>query len=313
MQRRLLEMHTDKDLFNLIKEAYPLNPREEFVSSTSDKLKQTARKINRIKRIKQFSFASTGIAICALAISWFFFYGGKNVIFNNQNTLHERNSASSSTVNHQDPLVYIYQSHNLESFFIESKTKDANEAFHDTKNITLVGKRFSQSLKNRGINSIHDNTNIMEILKEKNLPFSESYKVSRVPLEDVLENNKTIKMVFDIHRDSRKRSETTINLEGKDYPRIALIVSRSSANYEENFKFAELLHNKIEGKYPHLSRGVFVKVNPPKQNTYNQDLFGNSVLLEIGGPENTLDEEYRTVDVFSEIIKEILSDENNVN
>lgn len=76
----------------------------------------------------------------------------------------------------------------------------------------------------------------------------------------------------------------------------------------ENFKFAELLHNKIEEKYTHLSREVFVKDNPPNQNTYNQDPFDNSVLLETGGPENTLNEEYRIVDVLSEIIKETLSD-----
>ncbi|MFB6468856.1 stage II sporulation protein P [Cytobacillus sp. Hz8] len=301
-------MQTDKDLFDLIKEAYSLNPREEFVSTTATKLKQTARKIIRKKRIKLFSFTSTIIAICAIAISWFFFYGGKDVISNNNNTLQERNSSSTATVNHQDPLVFIYQSHNLESFFTESKINDPNEAFHDTKNITLVGERLSQSLRNRGINSIYDNTNIMEILKEKNLPFSDSYKVSREPLEEVLNNNKTIQMVFDIHRDSRKRNETTINLNGKDYPRIAFIVSKASVNYEVNLKFAELLHKYVEERYPHLSRGVFVKDNPPNQNTYNQDLFGNSVLLEIGGHENTLDEEYRTVDVFSEIIKEILSD-----
>ncbi|MFB6467411.1 stage II sporulation protein P [Cytobacillus sp. Hz8] len=300
-------MQTDKDLFDLIKEAYPLNPREEFVSATATNLKQTARKINRKKRIKQFSFTSTSIVICVVAISWFFFLGGKDVISNNHNTLQERNS-STTTVNNQDPLVFIYQSHNLESFFTESKTNDPIEAFHDTKNITLVGERLSQSLRNRGINSIHDNTNIMGILKEKNLPFMDSYKVSREPLEEALTNNKTIQMVFDIHRDSRKRSETTINLDGKDYPRIAFIVSKTSVNYEVNLKFAELLHKYIEERYPHLSRGVFVKDNPPNQNTYNQDLFGNSVLLEIGGHENTLDEEYRTVDVLSEIIKEILSD-----
>ncbi|NHC41528.1 stage II sporulation protein P [Bacillus sp. MM2020_1] len=301
-------MQTDKDLFDLIKKAYPLNPREVFVSSTSNKLKQTARKLTLKRRIKQFSIASTCIAICAITLSWLIFDGGKEVIFNNLNTHQEGKSASSATVSNQNPLVYIYQTHNLESFFTESKTNDANEAFHETKNISLVGERLSQSLKNRGINSIYDNTNIMEILKEKSLPFSESYKVSREPLEEALANNKSIKMVFDIHRDSRKRSETTINLDGKDYPRIAFIVSRSSVNYEVNLKFAELLHNYIEEKYPHLSRGVFVKDNPPNQNTYNQDLFGNSVLLEIGGPENTLDEEYRTVDVLSKIIKEILSD-----
>jgi stage II sporulation protein P len=111
-----------------------------------------------------------------------------------------------------------------------------------------------------------------------------------------------------IYRDSRKRSEATINLDGKDYAKITFIVSKSSVNYEENLKYAELLHNKIEETYPHLSSGVLIKDNRPYQNTYNQDLFGNSVLLEIGGPENTLEEEYRTVDALLEIIKKILSD-----
>ncbi|MEO2075961.1 MAG: stage II sporulation protein P [Bacillus sp. (in: firmicutes)] len=305
-------MQTDKDLFDLIKETYPLNPREDFVLETSNKLRQKARKLTRKRRVKQFSFASTGIAICLIAISWFFFYGGKDILTTNLYSSF-RDENSSSSVKEQEPLVYIYQSHNLESFFTEVKTDDASQAFHDTKNITLVGERLSQSLLKRGINSIQDKTNIMAILKEKSLSFSKTYTVSREPLKAALENNKSIKMVFDIHRDSRKKSETTIKLNGKDYPRMAFIVSRSSVNYEENFKFAELLHNKVEEKYPHLSRGVFVKDNPPKQNTYNQDLFGNSVLLEIGGPENTLDEEYRTVDVFSEIIKEILSDKNNLN
>lgn len=301
-------MQTDKDLFDLIKEAYPLNPSEEFVSTTSHKLKQTARKINRRRRINQFSVASTSIAICAIAISWFFFYGGKNVILNNHNTVQERNPASITTENSQDPLVYIYQTHNLESFFTESKTNDPNEAFHDTKNITLVGERLSEALKNRGINSIHDKTNIMAILKEKSLPFSESYNVSREPLAEALANNKTIQMVFDIHRDSRKRSETTINLDGKDYSRVTFIVSRKSVNYEVNLKFAKLLHSVFEEKFPNLSWGVIVKDEAPNQNTYNQDLFGDSVLLEIGGPENTLEEEYRTVDALSEVIKEILTE-----
>jgi len=301
-------MQTDKDLFDLIKKAYPLNPREEFVSSTSNKLKQFARKLTLKRRIKKFSIASTCIAVCAIALSWFIFYGGKEVIINNLNTNQEEKNASLSTVSNQNPLVYIYQTHNLESFSPEYKTNDANQDFDETKNITLVGQRLSQSLKKKGINSVHDETNIMQILKEKSLPYNDSYKVSREPLENALVNNKTIKMVFDIHRDSQKRSVTTINLDGKDYPRIAFIVSRLSANYEENIKFAKLLQNKIEDKYPQLSRGVFVKNNPSNQTTYNQDLFGNSVLLEIGGPENTLDEEYRTVDVLSEIIKEIISD-----
>jgi stage II sporulation protein P len=301
-------MQTDKDLFELIKETYPLHPRKEFVSSLSLMLKQTARKSTIKRRIKLFSATSTIMALCAITLSWLFFYSGKDEILNLY-ALQNKNPSSTSTVSSQDPLVYIYQTHNLESFFADSKTNDSIEAFHETKNITLVGERLSQSLKKRGIHSIHDETNIAQMLKSKSLSFSESYKVSRKPLEDALMNNKTIKMVFDVHRDSRKRSDTTINLDGIDYPRLAFIVSRSSIHYDENVKFAKLLHNKMEETYPGLSRGVMVKDNPPKQNTYNQDLFGNSVLLEIGGPENTLDEEYRTADALSEIIEEILSDQ----
>ncbi|MBY0121562.1 stage II sporulation protein P [Bacillus sp. S/N-304-OC-R1] len=85
---------------------------------------------------------------------------------------------------------------------------------------------------------------------------------------------------------------------------------KSSINYEENYRFAELLHNKIEEEYPGLSRGVLVKNNEYKQNTYNQELFGSSVLLEIGGFENTLQEEYRTADVLAEIIQDILKGDN---
>ncbi|MEH7440070.1 stage II sporulation protein P [Neobacillus drentensis] len=301
-------MQTDKELFDLIKEAYPLHPREEFVSATSNKLRQTARKLNRNRRITQLSFASTSIALCAIAISWFFLYGGKDVISSNRNTLQERNSAT--TVNNQDPLVYIYQSHNLESFFSEFNTKvPADQAFHDTQNITLVGERLSQSLKKAGISSVHDETPVMQILKEKNLPFNESYKVSREPLKDAIEKNKSIKMVFDLHRDSQKRSVTTTKIDGIEYAKIAFIVSGSSSNYEENVKFATLLHSKIQKEYPNsLSRGVLVKNNPPNQNTYNQEILDDSVLVEIGGVENTLEEEYRTADILAEMIKEILAE-----
>ncbi|MDR6121267.1 stage II sporulation protein P [Bacillus sp. SLBN-46] len=302
-------MQTEKELFDLMKEAYPLQPREEFVSDTSNKLRQKARKLNRNRRMKQFSLASTSIALCVIAISWFFFYGGKDVISSNHNTLQERNSATS--VKNQDPLVYIYQSHDKESFFAELNTKvPADQAFHDTKNITLVGERLSQSLKKAGIPAIHDETQVMQILKEGNLPFNESYKVSREPLKDAIEKNKSIKMVFDLHRDSQKRSVTTSKIDGIEYAKIAFIVSGSSSNYEENVKFATLLHNKIQKEYPNsLSRGVLVKNNPPNQNTYNQDFLDHSVLVEIGGVENTLEEEYRTADILADMIKEILSDQ----
>jgi len=60
-------------------------------------------------------------------------------------------------------------------------------------------------------------------------------------------------------------------------------------------------------KYPCLSRGVFEQGLQPK-NTYNQDLHNNSVLLNIGGVENTFEEAYRTTGALAEAIKEILEE-----
>ncbi|WP_409368665.1 stage II sporulation protein P [Lysinibacillus sp. 38-6] len=295
-------MQTDKDLLNLMKEAYPLNPREEFVSSTSVKLKQLARKRDRKRKFIQLTMVSTSVAICALATLLFIFQTKQDSL--HFNTTQEKNIAASTTT--ENPLVYIYQTHNLESFYSQSITTDSKEAYQDTQNITLVGERLSQALINNGIPSMHDKTNIMGILKEKNLYFHKAYDISREPLEKALANNSTIQMVFDIHRDSAERDMTTINLAGTDYSKVAFTVSTSSKNYEENYKFATLLHNKVEEKYPNLSRGVIVKNKPIGQITYNQDLFANAVLLEIGGIENTLEEEYRTADILANIIKELV-------
>jgi stage II sporulation protein P len=298
-------MQTNKELFDLMKETYPPDPRDEFVSATEVKLRQQARKLSRKRTFNRLSIASGGLILCVMAVSWVFFFSGKDVIHNVISSIGENNSLN--TVTKQEPLIYIYHSHNRESFIPEIKVKNPNEAFHESKNITLVGERLSQELKERKINNIHDNRDIMGILKERGLSFADSYMVSSEALQSTLDKYKNIKMVIDIHRDARKRQASTVKINGKDYAQIAFVVSGFSSNYEENRKFAIQIHKKIEEKYPGLSWGVHSKSD--RKNTYNQDLLDNSVLLEIGGVENSLEEEYRTVDAFANIIEEILKTE----
>jgi stage II sporulation protein P len=297
-------MQTDKDLFNLIKDVYSLNPRPDFILNTEVNIRKAARKLNRKKTFKRISFASSGFLFCIIAVLWIFPFSGDEVINKILTSFGANNSTS--TVLKKEPLIYIYHSHNQESFFSETQVKVPNDAFHPAKNITLVGERLSEVLNKKNITNIHDTRDIMGILKERGLPFYQSYIVSRESLSNALKNNKSIKMVIDIHRDSHQRKDTTTKINGKDYARIAFFVSRSSIKYEENLIFAKDLHNKIQEKYPGLSIGVMVKSNPDGQSTYNQDLMGESVLMDIGGVENTLIEEYRTVDVFAGIIEELI-------
>ncbi|MEO4054402.1 stage II sporulation protein P [Solibacillus sp. CAU 1738] len=297
-------MQNEKDLFNLIKEIYPQNPSKDFIVSTENKLRQHARSMNRKSKVKKVFAISSGILLFAFTFSWLFLFSGKDVMTAVINGFGEE--SMSATIEKNDPLVFIYHSHNMESFIPEINGKAPNyQVISETKNVTLIGKELSRALKDNNINSIHDGTNIAEVLKERNLSFADSYIVSREQLQNGLDANKSIKMVFDIHRDSQNRKATTININGQDYARIVFVVSTISDNYKKNRDFAMLLHEKLEELYPGLSRGVVEKEGKPR-NTYNQDVLDNSSLLEIGGVENTLEETYRTTEVLAKVIKEVI-------
>lgn len=218
------------------------------------------------------------------------------------------NSASASAENNQEPLIYIYHTNNNQSFYSEVVGElNSTPVTHPSNNITLVGKRLSESLEKKNIKNVYDNTDIMGIMKNENPNNYDPYTLSRKPLEEALRKYNSIKMIFDVHRDSLGRVTTTLNMKGNEYAKIQFVVSKTSYRYDKNLKFAEHLHNEIEKKYPGLSRGVVVKPDSHKQSTYNQELLDQSVLLQIGGVENTLEEEYRTIDILTETIEKILN------
>lgn len=299
-------MQNENELMHIIKEIYPQNPSKGFIESTENILRQKARSMNKKRGIKRLSVVSSSVLLFTLALSWLFLFSGQEVIKNVLTNLGEE-SVSSVTVDEKDPLVLIYHSHNRESYIPELNVTDNSKAFSETKNVTLVGKELSKTLNENDINSIHDDTDIHGILKEQNLSYANSYTVSRVKIQEILNQHKSIEMVLDIHRDSLKRADTTISIDGLNYARILFEVSKTSDNYEANRAMAIRLHEKLEDLYPGLSRGVVEKgVNP--RNTYNQDLHTNSLLLDIGGVENTFEESYRTTAVLAEAIKEIMQE-----
>jgi len=116
-------------------------------------------------------------------------------------------------------------------------------------------------------------------------------------------------MAFDLHRDSSSRNTTTLDIDGKNYAKIAIVVSEGDAgnsHYEQNKEFAAQFHNGINNKYPGLSRGIFSKTYETTKNHYNQDLLNQSVLIEIGGTENTLEEMYNTVEALADTIQSLV-------
>lgn len=212
--------------------------------------------------------------------------------------------------------IFIYHSHSWEAFLPELNgvtDPDSAVSLNENKNIIDVGKSLQEELNKKGIGSKHSTTNATEELKKKDWNYYQSYTLSREIVQQVMAQEKTIKYLIDIHRDSQPRSVTTMDISGKPYARLFFVVGKENANYDKNLSLAKELNHKLEEKYPGISRGVFVKTKDDGNGVYNQDLSSKSMLLEFGGVENTKEELDNAIKAFAEVFSEYYLDAEQVN
>ncbi|KRE54197.1 stage II sporulation protein P [Paenibacillus sp. Soil522] len=199
-------------------------------------------------------------------------------------------------------VVFIYHSHNRESWYpvLTDKSKDPNSS---TKNITLVGKRLAQKLEEEGIGAQHSDTDYPTAIK--NYRWELSYKYSMKTVKEAIASSKDLKFFFDLHRDSQRRKYTTVEIDGKSYAQVYFIIGHRNPDWEKNEAFATKIHEELDKKYPGISRGIWGKTAASGNAEYNQSLATDSVLIEVGGVDNTLEESYRTADALAEVISNI--------
>ncbi|MGE0910594.1 stage II sporulation protein P [Bacillus atrophaeus] len=211
-------------------------------------------------------------------------------------------------------VVYIYHTHNTESYLplLKGET-NPDMARHSKANVTLVGGMFGKALEAQGVGATVDKTDIQAKLNKKGLNYARSYDESRPVVKEALTKNKNLQYIIDIHRDSKRKKNTTKTIKGKSYARLAFVVGKKTANFEENYKLASELHKLMEKKYPGLSTGVFSKGSPGDNGVYNQDLNDRALLLEFGGVDNNLEELQHTADATADVFSELYWDAEKVN
>lgn len=224
-----------------------------------------------------------------------------------------------SDQNYQDPpqvtpnekIVHIIHSHSRESFLPELKNTDV--AFHQSVNITLVGERLGQELEKSGIGVEVDKNDIGDMLSKRGWEYGQSYDASREIVKEAMGTNDDLEFYFDLHRDGQKRKITTVTINGVEYARTMFVIGANHPNYEKNLQIATKLNDMMDSKYPGLSRGVIQNSGAGTNGRYNQDLSANSILIEFGGVENTLEEAYRTTKAFAEVFSEYYLNAEKVN
>lgn len=229
----------------------------------------------------------------------------------NQKAPSEGNQAGMKT---KGNVMYIYFSHNRESYLPLLKgVTNPNSASNSKVNVTLVGERLKHSLETKGIGTIVDKTDVYGLLQKNNLLYPSSYTQSRKVVQEAMANNKDIKYLIDIHRDSQRKKVTTTTINGKSYAKLGFVIGGENPNYEKNLKLANELHKRLMKKHPGLSRGIFEKRGATTNGKFNQDLSGNAMLIEVGGVDNNLEELNRTMDVFADVLADFYWDAKAVN
>ena len=168
---------------------------------------------------------------------------------------------------------------------------------------------------NAGLINIFNNNNfgvyveeasIKEILNNNNWSYSYSYLASRTLLEQRKKEIPSLKYFIDLHRDSLTKDKTTVIINDKKYAKLLFIVGLEHNNYLENLEFTEKINNKLNEKYPTLSKGIYKKGGAGVNGIYNQDFSKYTILLEVGGYQNTPVEVLNSLIAFSDCFMEVI-------
>ncbi|MBD1371135.1 stage II sporulation protein P [Hazenella sp. IB182357] len=198
----------------------------------------------------------------------------------------------------EEKKVLIYTTHFWESYLPELGKKahpNANQATDVHNNITKVSTYMAKALEKKGIGAV---------ATQKKYSAKGSYNSSRKMVTTVMKQHEDVTYLIDLHRDSQRRAKTTKTIHGKTYAQVVFVVGKSSKNYQQNLKLAKEMHQAINQKYPGLSKAVITKASEGGKNNgeYNQSLSPNSMLVEVGGVDNTFEEAYLTADVLAEVL-----------
>lgn len=206
-----------------------------------------------------------------------------------------------TTIN--NPKIYIYNTHQLESYNSSDYTD-----YNITPNVLIASYLLKEKLNKSNIKTVVETSNITEFLNLNNWDYSKSYDASRYFIKQAIDSYPDLKLLIDLHRDSISKDKSTVTIGDKKYAKILFVVGEEHDNYQQNLSVAQTLNDLIKNKYPTLTRGIITKSGSNVNGIYNQDLSTKSILIELGGNENTMDEVINTINVLAEVLKNYIGE-----
>lgn len=207
------------------------------------------------------------------------------------------------------PQVLIVHTHGSEAYtqdeqdvYVES---DPYRTTDCTKNVVRVGEEMAQVFRSQGFEVVHDTTLY-------DYPaYNGAYERSCAGVEKWLEQYPTIKLVLDVHRDALVSADGAAyklvsEVEGQKVAQVMLVVGSNDSgmehpNWRENLALAVKLQLELTRDWGQLARPITLR-----SSRYNQHLSPGSLLVEVGGHGNTLQEAIAGARLFAQSIGQVL-------
>lgn len=213
--------------------------------------------------------------------------------------------------NSKEPQVLIMHTHATEAYeSVERNYCDPAYTARNrdvTQNMVAVGAEIAAKLNAAGVVTLQDAT------LHDYPSYNGSYAKSNATVRRYLAQYPSIKVVLDVHRDAIQKDDGTrikpvVTIDGMKAAQVMIIcgcdVNGNLPNCKQNLRFASRWQDKIETMYPGLTRPVLFDYR-----YYNQDLTTGSLLIEMGGHANTLEEAKYSGRMVGQALAALLTEE----
>lgn len=204
----------------------------------------------------------------------------------------------------ETPQILIYHSHSQETY------SDYSEANPDAT-VVGVGNYLTELLTAKGYQVIHD-TSVYD-LRNGELDRSKAYTYALEGISQILQQNPSIEVVLDIHRDGVDQDTHLVSqVNGKSTAQIMFFNGMSQTpdgpiEYlpnpyrEDNLAFSLQMQVKAAAYFPGFTRKIYLK-----GLRYNLHVRPRSALIEVGAQTNTYEEARNAMEPLAEVLDMVL-------
>lgn len=199
------------------------------------------------------------------------------------------------------PQILIYHTHSQEGYK-DSKAGDAKTS------VIGVGDRLTELLEEKGFKVLHHKGKYDVGKRDR------AYSVAASNLQKILEENPSIQVVIDLHRDGVAESTHLVTEQnGKKMAQIMFFngLSRTTATGDiaylknpyiaDNLAFSFQMQLAAAEYYPDFTRRIYLK-----GYRYNMHFCPKSLLVEVGAQTNTYEEAENAMEPLADILAKVL-------